>query len=225
MRSAAYKKTEQQVPSDPVGVSAAVEWVKSNAHAKFDETIELHVRLNVDPSRSEHMVRGVVSLPGGAPKKKLIAVITADKDKQAGAKDAGASIVGGEELLSEIEANGGIAAEMVIASPDMMTKIARVANILGPKGLMPNPKNNTVAPDVVDAVKRVLAGSVTFKMDKLGNIHEPVGKISWDDKNIAANIEAFLQAISDARPPAHKGTLIGSVTLCSTMGPSVQVSV
>lgn len=223
-RSRAYQAVKEKAPQEVVSVTEAVEFIKANPAAKFDETVELHVRLGIDPTKSDQMVRGSVVLPHGTPKQKKVVVFTDDKDKQSAAKAAGASEVGGQELIDRIAADGGLDADVTVASPDMMPKVAKIAKILGPKGLMPNPKTGTVTPDVEAAVKDLAAGKVAFKMDQLGNVHEGVAKVSWDTEKTAENIHALLEAITAARPAAQKGEYIAQVFVASTMGPSVRIS-
>lgn len=224
MRGKTYRAVKEKAPVEVVDLSTGVTFVKENARAKFDETIELHIRLGVDASKSDQMVRGSVTLPNGAAKQIKIAVITDDTAKQKEAKEAGATIVGGEDLIADITAKGDLDADVTIASPNMMPKIARVAKVLGPKGLMPNPKTGTVTPDVVSAVKELSAGKISFKMDSLGNIHESVGKVSWDIEKIVDNIEAVLDAVKAAKPSAQKGEFLKSIVVSSTMGPGIRVS-
>jgi len=224
MPSKTYKAVKEKVTQAPMAVADAVAFVKNNARAKFDETVDLHIRLGVNAGKSSLMVRGSVQLPHGTPKKKKIAVFTSDKAKQKAAQAAGASLAGGEELISQVEKDGGVEADIVIASPEMMPKIAKVAKILGPKGLMPNPKNGTVTADVDKAVTELSGGKVAFKMDKQGNIHESVGKVSWEAEKIAANAESLLEAVAASRPVGQKGEFIRSVAMTASMGPAVRVS-
>lgn len=215
---------KEKAPQDAVSLGEAIEFIKANPTAKFDETVELHVRLGVDASKSDQMVRGSVVLPHGTPKKKKVVVFTEDSAKQKAAKEAGAHEVGGQELIDRIAADGGIDADVTIASPDMMPKVAKVAKILGPKGLMPNPKTGTVTPDVESAVKDLAAGKVSFKMDQLGNIHEGIAKLSWETEKVTENIEALLEAVRSVRPATQKGEYLAQVFVASTMGPSVRIS-
>jgi len=219
-----YRESKKNIPNEAQQLAAAVEIVKKNAGAKFDETVEVHIRLGVDPSKSDQLVRSSVTLPAGSPKQKKVVVFTENAAVQKAAEEAGATKVGGVELINEIAANGSLDADLTIATPDMMPKVAKVAKVLGPKGLMPNPKTGTVTPDPAAVVKDMLSGKVFFKMDQLGNIHEAVGKASWDAAKLTANAKALLDAVQAARPGAMKGQLIKSVTLKSTMSPGVRVA-
>ena len=224
MRGKTYRAVKEKAPVEVVDISTGVTFVKEHARAKFDETVELHIRLGIDASKSDQMVRGSVVLPSGAPKQLRIAVITDDSAKQKAAKEAGATLVGGEELIADIIAKGDLDADVTIAAPNMMPKIAKAAKILGPKGLMPNPKTGTVTPDVEAAVKELAAGKLSFKMDSLGNIHEAVGKVSWDVQKIVDNIEAVIDAVRGAKPSGQKGEFLKSVVVSTTMGPGVRVT-
>lgn len=219
-----YKAVKEKVPADLVDIKTAVAFLKENATGKFDQTVELHVHLGVDSSKSDQMVRATVVLPSGGAKAKKIAVLAAETKEQEAAKAAGATIVGGEELIKQIETTGKLAADVVVATPAMMPKIARVARVLGPQGLMPNPKTGTVSPDPAAVVKELSAGKITIKMDSLGNIHEAVGKVSWDADKIVANVEAVLAAVRAARPTTMKGQLVKSIAIKSTMSPAIKIS-
>lgn len=219
-----YQKTKAAAPKAAVDVSAAVTFLKDHARKTFDETIELHVHLGIDVSKSEQMVRGQVVLPSGSAKSKRIAVFVADSALKKAAEAAGATLVGGEELIAAIAEKGSLDADVAVATPDMMIKIAKVARILGPEGLMPNPKTGTVTPDPATAVQELMGGKVSFKMDQLGNIHEPVGKASWEAEKIVANITALIEAVKQARPAGIKGQLIKTVTVASTMSPGVRIA-
>lgn len=195
--------------------------VKKNATAKFDETIELHVRLGVDPKQSDQQVRGTVNLPHGSGKSKKVAVVTKG-DKQRDAQAAGADLVGAEDLIEQI-AKGMLDFEVLVATPDMMKDLAKLGKVLGPKGLMPNPKSGTVTMDIGKAVKELKAGRVEYKVDEFGNIHCPIGKASFDAAKLAGNAHAVMEAIVKARPSSAKGVYIQSITLTSTMGPGVKL--
>lgn len=223
MNGKKYNGIKAKVPPQAIGVAEAITFLKDNAVRNFDEAVELHMRLGVDTSKSDQIVRGNLQLPSGAPSTKKIAVFTSDKVKQKEAKEAGAHIVGGEELVDTVAADGAIDAEAAIATPEMMPKLAKVARILGPKGLMPNPKIGTVTPDVTQAIKDLSGGKISFKADQLGNIHEAVGRISWDAEKTIANIEAMVEAVRAARPASAKGVFIKSITVCSTMSPGIHI--
>lgn len=198
----------------------AVKFVKINATAKFDETIEVAINLNIDPRKADQNVRGVVILPHGTGKTYRVAVF-AKGVKATEAKEAGADIVGAEDLAEKIQA-GDIQFERCIATPDMMGIVGRVGRILGPRGLMPNPKLNTVTMDVAAAVKAVKGGQVEYRAEKAGILHSGVGKASFSETAILENITAYVDAVQKARPSGVKGTYIKSLSLGSTMGPSVK---
>ncbi|MEM1148114.1 MAG: 50S ribosomal protein L1 [Pseudomonadota bacterium] len=202
-------------------VSDAVKMVKANATAKFDETVEIAVNLGVDPKYADQMVRGVVSLPSGTGKDVRVAVFARDA-KADEARDAGAEIVGAEDLMEEIQ-NGKSDFDRVIASPDMMSVVGRLGKILGPRGLMPNPKVGTVTPNVGQAVKDAKGGSVEFRVEKLGIIHAGIGKASFSEDAIEQNVRAFVDALMKAKPSGAKGTYVKKIALSSTMGPGVGV--
>ncbi|MEM7124311.1 MAG: 50S ribosomal protein L1 [Pseudomonadota bacterium] len=199
----------------------AVKLVKENAKAKFDETIELSVNLNVDPRHADQMVRGVVDLPHGSGKSIRVAVF-AKGDKAEEAKNAGADLVGAEDLAESIQ-KGEIDFDRCIATPDMMAVVGRLGKILGPRGLMPNPKLGTVTPDVAGAVGSAKAGQVEYRVEKAGIIHAGVGKASFSEENIFENAKALMDAVIKAKPSAVKGTYMKRVTLSSTMGPGVKI--
>ncbi len=225
MRSKSYKEVKEKIGDAPMDIAAAAKFVKENAHAKFDETIELHIALGVDTSKSDQMVRGSVVLPGGTPTQKRVAVITNDAEKQEAAKKAGAALVGGDDTISDIEKNGLADIDVVIATPDMMPKIAKVAKVLGPKGLMPNPKNGTVTPDVVAAVQELAAGKITFKMDSQGNVHVALAKASWDTEKTEQNIRALIDAVRAVRPQNQRGEFMKKIVLKSSMSPAVRLTI
>jgi large subunit ribosomal protein L1 len=204
-------------------VREAVKMVKGRAAAKFDETVELAMTLGVDPRHADQAVRGMVSLPSGTGKKVRIAVF-AKGDKAKEAQAAGADIVGAEDLAEKVN-NGQIEFDRVIAAPDMMGVVGRLGKVLGPRGLMPNPKLGTVTPNVAQAVKDAKGGQVEFRADKTGNVNAGVGKASFSEDALVANVTAFLEAIQRARPSGVKGTYIKKVTLSSTMGPGVKIDV
>jgi large subunit ribosomal protein L1 len=200
-------------------VNEASKIIKETAKAKFDETIEISVSLGVDPRHADQMVRGSVAMPNGTGKTMRVAVFARDA-KAEEAKAAGAEFVGAEELAEQIQ-NGEQGFDRVIASPDMMGVVGRLGKVLGPRGLMPNPKLGTVTPDVAEAVKTAKAGEVQFRVEKAGVIHAGIGKASFDADKIAQNAQAFLDAIQKARPSGAKGTYMKKVTMSSTMGPGI----
>jgi large subunit ribosomal protein L1 len=201
----------------------AVKSLKLNASAKFDETIEVAMNLGIDPRHSDQQVRGVVQLPHGTGKSVRVAVF-AKGDKADEAKAAGADIVGAEDLAERVQA-GEMDFDRCVATPDMMAIVGRLGKILGPRGLMPNPKLGTVTPDVATAVKGAKGGEVQFRAEKAGVIHAGVGKASFDEAQLADNVRAFVNAISRARPSGTKGTFIKRLSVSSTMGPSVKIDV
>ncbi len=199
----------------------AVKLVKARATAKFDETVEVALNLGVDPRHADQMVRGVCLLPNGSGRTVRVAVF-AKGDKAEEAKKAGADIVGAEDLVEAIQ-KGQINFDRAIASPDMMPLVGRLGKVLGPRGLMPNPKVGTVTPDVAGAVKAAKGGSVEFRVEKAGIVHGGVGKASFGEDAIAGNIRAFVDAVVKAKPQGAKGTYLKKVSLSSTMGPGVKV--
>ncbi len=200
-------------------VDEATKLVKDLQSAKFDETVELALRLNVDPRHADQMVRGAVVLPHGTGKTVRVAVF-AKGAKADEAKEAGADIVGAEDLVEEIQ-NGNLDFDIVIATPDMMGQVGKIGRILGPKGLMPNPKTGTVTMDVAQAVKNAKGGQVNFRVDKKGNIHAGIGKISFETEKIRENFNTFVEAINKAKPASAKGRYITNAAVSLTMSPSV----
>ena len=192
--------------------------------AKFDETVELHVRLGVDPKHADQMVRGTIVLPNGLGKSKKVLVI-ASGDKLREATEAGADYVGGDDMVQKIQTESWTDYDAVIATPDMMRSVGRLGKVLGPRGLMPNPKTGTVTNDIANAVKEVKAGKVEFRVDKTGVVHVGVGKVSFDTTKLFENANALLQAVVKAKPAAAKGKYVCSATICSTMGPGVSLDV
>jgi len=200
----------------------ALEAVRSAAFAKFDETVEVSVHLGVDPRHADQIVRGTVVLPHGTGKSVRVLVI-AQGEKLKEAEEAGADFVG-PEYVEQIKA-GWLECDVVIATPDMMAQVGQLGRILGPRGLMPNPKSGTVTTDVGRAVKEVKAGKIEFRVDKTGNLHAPVGKVSFTPQQLEENLSAFMESVVRAKPAAAKGTYVKSVTLSSTMGPGVRVHI
>jgi large subunit ribosomal protein L1 len=199
----------------------AIPLVQKVKFAKFDETVELTLRLGVDPKHADQMVRGTVVLPHGLGKTKRVLAI-ANGEKQKEAQEAGADIVGGEELVEKINA-GWTDFDAVVATPDMMRAVGKLGKVLGPRGLMPNPKTGTVSVDIARAVKDIKAGKVEFRVDKTGIIHAPVGKTSFASDFLVANAHALVESIVKAKPAAAKGKYLKSVTLSSTMGPGIRI--
>ncbi len=218
-RLAAAEKTVDRVQAYELG--KAVELVKSNAKAKFDETIEISMNLNIDTRKADQNLRGTVLLPNGTGKTLRVAVF-ARGDKAKDAEAAGADIVGAEELAEKIQ-GGTIEFDRCIATPDMMALVGRLGKILGPRGLMPNPKLGTVTPNVAEAVKAAKGGQVEFRAEKAGIVHAGVGKASFEADKLAENVKAFVAAINRAKPSGAKGTYIKKVSLSSTMGPGLRL--
>jgi large subunit ribosomal protein L1 len=216
-----YTAAKGQVENKPYPLADALPLVQKIKFAKFDETVALSIRLGVDPKHADQMVRGTVVLPHGLGKSKKVLVI-AGPDKQKEAEEAGADHIGGEELVEKI--NGGWQDfDAVVATPDMMRAVGRLGKVLGPRGLMPNPKTGTVTPDVRKAVQEIKAGKVEFRVDKTGIIHAPVGKTSFATEKLVDNTHALVESIVKAKPAAAKGKYLKSVTLSSTMGPGIAI--
>jgi large subunit ribosomal protein L1 len=219
-----YKELVEKLDSDKVySASEVVEAVKDLASAKFDETVEISMKLNVDPKHADQMVRGSVVLPAGTGKTVRVAVIAKDA-KADEAKAAGADIAGGAEIIEDIQA-GKMDFDVLIATPDMMGMVGKVGRTLGPKGLMPNPKTGTVTMDVAKAVQESKGGKVNFRVDKHGNIHAGIGKVSFSKDQIQENFNTFVQAINKSKPAAAKGRYIKSASLSLTMSPSLNIDV
>ncbi|MBR9833838.1 MAG: 50S ribosomal protein L1 [Alphaproteobacteria bacterium] len=217
-----YRNAAETVVADQAySVADAVKLVKTNATAKFDETVEIAVNLGVDPKYADQMVRGVVSMPSGTGKDVRVAVFARDA-KADEAKAAGAEFVGAEDLMEEIQ-NGKSDFDRVIASPDMMSVVGRLGKVLGPRGLMPNPKVGTVTPNVGQAVKDAKGGSVEFRVEKLGIVHAGIGKASFSEDAIEKNVRAFVEALLKAKPSGAKGTYVKKIAISTTMGPGVVV--
>ena len=216
------KKLAETIDRDTLyGVDDAIKLVRDNATAKFDETIEVALNLGVDPRHADQMVRGVVTLPAGTGKDVRVAVF-ARGDKAEAATAAGADVVGAEDLMESIQ-DGKIDFDRVIATPDMMGIVGRLGKVLGPKGLMPNPKLGTVTPNVAEAVKAAKGGQVEFRVEKTGIIHSGIGKASFSEADLRKNFDAFVDAIVKAKPTGSKGKYVKKVALTSTMGPGIKV--
>ncbi len=216
----AAKLVDRMVQYD---VAEAISLVKKTAVAKFDETVEAHIRLGVDGRHADQQVHGAVVLPHGTGKSVRVLVF-AKGDKVAEAEAAGADYVGGEELIPKIQNEGWFEFDVVVATPDMMGVVGRLGRVLGPKGLMPNPKAGTVTMDVTKAVNDIKAGKIEYRLDKANIIHCPVGKASFTEEQLADNFNTLMEAIIKAKPSSAKGTYMKSVTLTSTMGPGIKVN-
>ncbi len=201
----------------------AIELLKSMAKAKFDETVELAIKLNVDPRHADQQVRGAMVLPHGTGKTRTVLVF-AKGDKVKEAEAAGADFVGAEDMVEKIQKEGWLGFEVAIATPDMMGMVGKLGRVLGPRGLMPNPKTGTVTFDVTQAVQEVKAGKIEYRVDKAGNIHAPIGKASFDSEKLVENLKALVEQLIRVKPSAAKGQYIKSITVTTTMGPGVKVS-
>src|SRR5437762_3053228 len=217
-----YQAARKQVEAKEYQLEQAIPLLKKIKFAKFDETVEVHLRLGVDGKHADQQVRGTIVLPNGLGKSKKVLVI-ASGDKQREATEAGADLVGGEDMVAKIQTENWTDFDAVIATPDMMRSVGRLGKVLGPRGLMPNPKTGTVTNDVTQAVKEIKAGKVEFRLDKTNCIHCPVGKISFEAKALIENANSLMQAVVRAKPSAAKGKYVKSATICSTMGPGVHL--
>ncbi len=216
-----YAKAAEQIEDRPYAVEEAIETLQKVKFANFDETVELHMRLGVDPKHADQMVRGTVVLPNGLGKSKSVCVI-ASGEKVREAEQAGAEFAGGEELVEKIK-GGWLGFDACISTPDMMKSVGKLGRVLGPRGLMPNPKTGTVTFEVAKAVSEVKAGKVEFRVDKTGVIHAPFGKVSFDHEKLVENVRTLAESILKARPTALKGKYVRSVTFATTMSPGVDV--
>jgi large subunit ribosomal protein L1 len=218
-----YQRARQQVEQRPYKLEEAVPLLKRIKYAKFDETVELAMRLGVDPKHADQMVRGTVVLPHGLGKSKRVLVV-ASGERVKEAQDAGADLVGGEEMVAKIQ-GGWMDFDAVIATPDMMKSVGRLGKVLGPRGLMPNPKTGTVTFEVAKAVREIKAGKVEFRTDKTGIIHAPVGKISFEAPKLVENASTLITSVIKAKPAAAKGKYVRSVTLSGTMTPGIAIDI
>jgi large subunit ribosomal protein L1 len=219
-----YEAAAKQVEAKNYQLGDAVTLVQKIKFSKFDETVEVHLRLGVDPKHADQMVRGTVVLPNGLGRSKRVLVI-ASGDKLREAEEAGADFVGGDDVVNRIQSENWIDYDAVIATPDMMRSVGRLGKVLGPRGLMPNPKTGTVTTDVRTAIQEIKAGKVEFRVDKTGVVHAPVGKCSFNTDKLLENANSLIQAVIKAKPSAAKGKYVKSATLCSTMGPGVPLDV
>ncbi|HOA36589.1 MAG: 50S ribosomal protein L1 [Dethiobacteria bacterium] len=218
-----YRETRQQIKHDAhYSPEEALEMVKEFSRAAFDETVELAVRLGVNPKHADQQVRGAVVLPHGTGKKVRVLVF-AKGDKAKEAESAGADFVGGEELAEKIQ-GGWLDFDVAVATPDMMAAVGKLGKILGPRGLMPNPKSGTVTFDLARAIAEIKAGKVEFRTEKAGNVHVPIGKVSFSPEQLQQNFYSVIEALLKAKPPAAKGQYLRSVSVSSTMGPGIKIS-
>jgi large subunit ribosomal protein L1 len=216
-----FDAAKAKVQDRPYTLEEALPLVKELKYAKFDETVEVAIRLGVDPKHADQMVRGTVVLPHGLGRSKRVLVI-AGAEKQKEAQDAGADITGGDDVVEKI-LGGWMDFDAVVATPDMMRGVGRLGKVLGPRGLMPNPKTGTVTTDIAKAVREIKAGKVEFRVDKTGIVHAPLGKTSFAADALVANAHALMDSIIKAKPPAAKGKYLKSITVSSTMGPGVRI--
>ncbi len=208
-------------PKKTYNAEEAMELAKKTSVTKFDGTVEVHLRLGIDPKKSDQQVRGTVVLPHGSGKtRKVIAFVSADKEKEA--KEAGADAIGTLETIDEIAKTGKFEWDLAVATPDMMPKMAKVAKVLGPKGLMPNPKSDTVGTNVAKMVSELKKGKLAFKADDYGIVHAVIGKVSFDAKALVENYETLLEALRKSKPASSKGVYLKNVTVATTMGPAIR---
>lgn len=221
-RGKKYKTVAEKIEKNKLyAVTEALALAKETKTAKFDESVEVHIRFAVDPKKGDQQVRGAVVLPHGIGKAARIAVITSTKATEA--KEAGADFVGAEDLIEKIKLGKMEEVDVIVASPEMMPKLAVVAKILGPRGLMPSPKTETVTDKIKEAVEMLKKGKLSFKNDNTGNVHQVIGKVSFETKKLEENYAMFLDAIQKARPSGIKGKYVMTISVCSTMGPGIKV--
>ena len=219
-----YEEAQKQIdPEKTYSLEEAMDLIKKTSKEKFDAGIEIHLKLGIDPKKSDQQIRGNVVLPHNVGKsKKIAAFVDATLEKEA--KEAGADIIGGEELVKEIKSSGKIDFDIAVATPKMMPQLAKIAKILGPKGMMPNPKNDTVTTNVKKAIEELKKGKMVVKNDVSGNIHQLIGRVSLDNEKLLENFNAFMDVVKRAKPAGVKGVFIKSTTLCSTMGPGIKIA-
>lgn len=211
------KKEKKLYPIDE-----AIKLVKVNARAKFDESVEVHIRTGIDPKKGEQQIRATCVLPHGTGKTKRVAVFT-ENEKEVPRGELGADIVGGKELIQDIKNKNIINFDIAVATPEIMKDLAQIAKILGPKGLMPSPKNETVTKDIAKTVTELKGGKIAFKNDETSNIHQIIGKVSWDENKLKENFTSFMQAVNKNKPNGIKGVYIKNVVICSSMGKGFKI--
>ncbi|MFA5358381.1 MAG: 50S ribosomal protein L1 [Patescibacteria group bacterium] len=204
-------------------LTEALDLVLSSGKEKFDSSVEVHLNLGIDPKKSDQQLRSTITLPHGTGKTKKIAAFV-PSDKEADARTAGADIVGGEELIAEIKKTEKTDFDVAIATPDMMPKLAAIAKILGTRGLMPSPKNETITTNIKKTVEELKKGKITFKNDATSNIHQIIGKVSFGKEKLTENFNAFIESVKKAKPSSSKGTYIKSITVCTAMGPGIRIN-
>jgi len=220
----AYQDSSKLIESQKLyDIEEAVKLLKTTAKAKFDETVELHIRLGVDGRHADQQVRGAIVLPHGTGKSKRVLVI-AKGEKATEAEAAGADFAGAEDLIAKIQNENWFDYDVIVCTPDMMGQLGRLGRVLGPKGLMPNPKSGTVTFDIGKAVKEIKAGKVEYRLDKTNIIHVSIGKVSFEDAKLTENFNALIDAVLKAKPAAAKGTYFRNVTMASTMGPGIKIN-
>ena len=222
-RGKKYTAARQQVPAKPHTIEQAVPLIQKVKFTKFDETVEVALRLGVDPKHADQMVRGTVILPHGLGGKAKKVLVIASGEKLKEAQDAGADHVGGEDMVTRIQNENWLDFDAIVATPDMMKSVGKLGKVLGPRGLMPNPKTGTVTFDVAKAVREIKAGKVEYRVDKTAIIHAPIGKVSFGPDKLLDNAKALIDSILKAKPAAAKGKYVRSIALSSTMGPGVRI--
>jgi len=225
MRSKRYQKIKLNINTDQsYSMDEAIKIIKENVSSNFDETVELHIQLGINPRKTEQQARGTLVLPHGVVKKrKIIAFVEEGKEKET--EKAGADLVGGKKLIQKIQEEGSCNFDVVVAHPNLMIDLAKVAKILGPKGLMPSPKTGTISTDVPKVIEELRSGKITFKNDAGANLHQAVAKVSWATEKIKDNIEEYLSVIKKAKPIGSKGIFVKKVFLSSTMGPALKIAI
>lgn len=222
-RGKKYQQIKSKIDSTKTySLDEAIDFIKKNPAANFDESIEIHITLGIDPSKTEQQIRGSVNLPAGILKKKTIAAFVTP-DKTAEAKEAGADIVGGQDLIEAIRTTEKCDFDIAIAEPVMMKDLAKIAKILGPRGLMPNPKSETITTNLKKTIEELAKGKINFKNDSSGIVHQALGKLSWPPENTKKNITALLEAVKKSKPQTVKGNFVKNITISSTMGPGIKI--